>query len=570
MDSVSVSWQVQRQMTATATGPATATVTSIGPRESGRCNDPVPPPARLHAKRRKRMPSFDELLYTGRVKSQPGIIHAAFHQPETQVYRVVQGFVWLLIAGSIALIAVGFFLEPDSSTARLLIQIDRMVLWFFLVEYLLRLLSYRPPGLEFFDRTPGNRLLFSLAKRVGYALSPLMLIDLATVLALAPQLRGLRALRLLRILRLPRVFRRANPFKGVVLSFKENRLMFAFGLLMVSSATVLGGLTLFLIEGPLAKGKQTIGSLGEGIWWALVTITTVGYGDVVPTTTVGRVVGGVLMISGMFTLALFAGIVSQTLLRAVLSIREEQFRMSTYVNHVVVCGYDPGARMLLDALLAEVGVDGTTVVLFAEGERPPGVPLEFTWVNGDPTKESELDKVRLSHAVAAIVVGNRKVLPQQADAHTILTVFTLRSFLEQNGAASRRRNPLHVVAEILDGENVAHAQTAGADEVIETTRLGFSLLAHSVVAPGTAAIMGRMAASRAHSLFVSKVPSDFELPAGFGCVAGHLKSVYGALAIGIRRPGDTEDVLNPPDDFSVPKGSRIVYLADEAYSEEEC
>ncbi|RLE20211.1 MAG: hypothetical protein DRJ65_18730 [Acidobacteria bacterium] len=520
------------------------------------------------------MPPFDELLYTTPVKprrtaQQPGVIHAAFHRPETQVYRVVQGFVWLLITGSIALIVAGLFVEPGSPTAQLLIRIDRMVLWIFLAEYLARLISFRPPGLEFFDRTPGNRLLFSLAKRLGYALSPLMLIDLATVLALAPQLRGLRALRLLRVLRFPKIFKRANPFKGVMLSFRENRLMFAFGLLMVSGATVLGGLTLFLIEGPLAKGTRTIDSLGEGIWWALVTITTVGYGDIVPTTLVGRMVGGVLMVSGMFTLALFAGIVSQTLLRAVLSIREEQFRMSTYVNHVVVCGYDPGARMLLDALLAEVGVDGTTVVLFAEGERPPGVPLDFTWVSGDPTKESELDKVRLSHAAAAIVVGNRKVLPQQADAHTILTVFTLRSFLEENGAAARRRNPLHIVAEILDGENVAHAQTAGADEVIETTRLGFSLLAHSVVAPGTAAVMGRMAASRAHSLFVSEVPSDLELPASFARVAAHLKSAHGALVIGLRRPGDAEDVLNPSDDLSVPRGSRVVYLADEAFCDQE-
>ncbi len=504
-----------------------------------------------------------------RTAQQTGIIHAAFHQPETQVYRVVQGFVWLLITGSIALIAAGFFVEPDSPTSQLLIRIDHLVLWIFLVEYVLRVVSYQPPGLGLFDRTPRQRILYSLAKRLGYCLTPLMLIDLATVLALAPQLRGLRALRLLRVLRFPRIFRRANPFKAVMLSFRENRLMFAFGLLMVSGATVLGGLTLFLIEGPLAKETQTISSLGEGIWWALVTITTVGYGDIIPATLIGRVVGGVLMVSGMFTLALFAGIVSQTLLRAVLSIREEQFRMSTYVNHVVVCGYDPGARMLLDALLAELGAHGPTVVLFAQGERPAGVPLEFTWVNGDPTKESELDKVRLSHAAAAIVVGNRKVLPQQADAHTILTVFTLRSFLEQRGAAARRRNPMHVVAEILDAENVAHARTAGADEVIETTRLGFSLLAHSVVAPGTAAIMGRMAASRAHSLFVSEAPPELELPATFARVAAHLKSTHGALVIGLRRPGDAEDLLNPPDELSVPPGSRVVYLADEAYCNQE-
>lgn len=494
-----------------------------------------------------------------------GWIHAAFHRPETRIYRLVQGWVWVLIAGSIALIVAGLFVDPDGPTAQVLVQIDRWVLWCFLVEYGLRLVSYRPPGLALFDRTPGNRLLYSTAKRLGYAMSPLMLIDLVTVLALAPQLRGLRAIRLLRVLRFPRVFRRFNPFRGVILSFKENRLMFAFGLLMISGATVIGGLTLYLIEGPLAKQTQTIDSLGQGLWWALVTITTVGYGDIVPTTTIGRMVGGVLMISGMFTLALFAGIVSQTLLRAVLSIREEQFRMSTYVNHVVVCGYDPGARMLLDALRAEIGERGAPVVLFSEGDRPAGVPLDFTWVDGDPTKESELDKVRLSHAAAAIVVGNRTVLPQQADAHTILTVFTLRSFLEQRGAAARRLRPLHIVAEILDAENVAHARTAGADEVIETTRLGFSLLAHSIVAHGTAAVMDRMATTQAHSLFVSPVPPSMDFPATFAELSDHLKAQFGALAIGVRRPEDTEDLLNPADDLAVPPDSSVIYIADQTF-----
>jgi len=491
------------------------------------------------------------------------LVNAAFHQPESRIYRVVQGFVWTLIAGSVVLVAAGLAIDPQSPRGRLITRIDHVVLWVFAVEYVLRVLSYRPPGIDLFERTRSQRLLFHVATRISFCLTPMMLVDLATVIALAPQLRGLRALRLLRLLRVPKVFRYANPFHSIMASFRDNRLMFLFGFILVAGATILGGLSLYLTEGPLTRTESPIDGLGDGLWWALVTLTTVGYGDITPVTGVGRAIGGALMVAGMFTIALFAGIISQTLLQAVLSIREEQFRMSTYVNHLVVCGYDPGARMLLDALLAEGECADRTVVLFANGERPTDVPSHFTWVNGDPTKESELEKVRLSHAASVVVVGSRAVEPQQADARTILTLFTLRSFLERTGASERRKTPLHVVAEILDAENVAHAHTAGADEVIETTRLGFSMLAHSLIAPGSATIMSRMADAPAHSLFVDPIPESIGLPAPFEEVRRRVKAEKGAMVIGFRLPGVREDQINPADDVLVPPGSLLVYIADD-------
>ncbi len=293
-----------------------------------------------------------------------------------------------------------------------------------------------------------------------------------------------------------------------------------------------------------------------------MTITTVGFGDISPTTALGRVVGGVLMVSGMFTLAFFAGVVGTTLLKSVLTIRQEHFRMSGYIDHVVICGYEPGAGLLLETIMREIDAEATQLVVFAEGERPADLPPDLVWVNGDPTKESELDKVRLSHAAAAILVGLRTVLPQDADAKTLLTAFTIRSYMEHHADVARRRRDLYLVAEILDVENVAHAYAAGADEVVETRRLGFSLLAHAVTMPGTAALIGQVATSGTHGMFIGALPDGDWGGRTYGEVRREIKARHGVLVIGLRDPQTRLDELDPPDDAAISADTQLIYLAN--------
>lgn len=483
-------------------------------------------------------------------------LHAAFHRPRTRAYRIVDGVVWTLIVLSVGLLLVEPFVGPR--TLELVHQVDYVILGVFAVELALRVLTYRPPALKVFRRPPLGQVRTHVLSRLRFLASPMQLVDVATILAVVPALRGLRALRALRLLRTARVFRYGNPFSGLVAAFESDRLMFVFGFAVLGTETILGGVSLFLVERD-APGAQ-VDTVGEGLWWALVTLTTVGYGDYTPVTDLGRAVGGTLMIGGMITLALFAGIVGHSLLNAVLSIREEQFRMSGYVNHVVVCGYERGSELLLQALREELDLDQTRVVLFADHDRPREVSPEFMWVRGDPTKESELPKVRLTHAASAIVVGSRHVPPQQADATTILTVFTIRAHLAQ--AAASRERPLHIVAEILDSENVMHAQAAGADEVIESQRLGFAMLSHTVRYPGVGDLTSRVVASGAASFYVGKIPDALSPPVTFGELSRHVREHTAALVIGLRDPKSGQQRINPPDDAPVKPGMEVVYLAE--------
>ena len=181
------------------------------------------------------------------------------------------------------------------------------------------------------------------------------------------------------------------------------------------------------------------------------------------------------------------------------------------------------------------------------------------WIPGDPTKESELDKVRLAAARAVIVIGQRQLNPGQADAMSILTVFTMRSYLQKQAQTVRRSHPVYIVAEVLDGENVEHARTA-ASEVIESTKIGFSMLAHAICVPGASEIMSRVVVAGAHNLYVDAVPNDVVLPMTFGEMATHIKRYWNVLLIGIRMGDD--DILNPPDDTPVGDACMLIYLGE--------
>jgi voltage-gated potassium channel len=486
-------------------------------------------------------------------------LHAAFHEPSTRTYRWVQGTVWALIILSIAFLVFEALLPEGSRAAPLLRQFDRAILGIFAVEILLRVATFRPPALKVFRRPRIGRLRVHVLARLAFAVRPMMLVDILAVLALFPELRGLRALRLLRLLRTSRVFRYRNPFAIVLQALEENGLLFAFAFSVLGVTTVLGGVTFYLVEGRLNPAMQTI---TDGVWWALVTVTTVGYGDITPVTLLGQIIGAVMMVGGMFTLALFAGIVGSSLVSGMLSIREEQFRMSDYVNHVVVCGYDESSHLLLEALKQALDPTTTRVVFFEDRERPRELPPEFLWVQGDPTKESELDKVRLTHASAVIVSGARDVTPQAADAATILTVFTIRSYIKRRRKqVSRRHRPLYTVAEILDSENVDHARKAGADEVIETRRIGFSMIAHAIAHHGTASTMSRVLLSGAHNVYIGRIPGDpAAVPLGDLLVEMQL-SKRGGLVIGVRTP-DGQDMINPPKSLILHPGTLLIYLAE--------
>ncbi|MBW2734152.1 MAG: hypothetical protein JRH20_17320, partial [Deltaproteobacteria bacterium] len=138
-------------------------------------------------------------------------------------------------------------------------------------------------------------------------------------------------------------------------------------------------------------------------------------------------------------------------------------------------------------------------------------------------------------------------------------------FMAAHPDTPRRKKPLYIVAEILDSENVAHAYAAGADEVIETTRLGFSLLAHSLSQHGSGAVMTSVAAAGAHSLYIGANP--LKATTTFGELERELRSRHSLVVLGLREPKSEKVEFNPAAEREVSPAHEVVYLAPKAVLE---
>jgi voltage-gated potassium channel len=184
--------------------------------------------------------------------------------------------------------------------------------------------------------------------RRGYMLSLYGLIDLIALLPtylslLLPQTAPLLIIRLLRILRIFRVLRllsllqEANELAGALQ--RSARKIFVFFSLVIILATIFGCM-IYVIEGS-ENGFHTI---PKSIYWAIVTITTVGYGDIVPQTAIGRLISAIGMLIGYAIIAVPTGIVTAELTMHERIKRERAMSQSRNCTNCAHVESDPGAH----------------------------------------------------------------------------------------------------------------------------------------------------------------------------------------------------------------------------------
>lgn len=208
-----------------------------------------------------------------------------------------------LIATSIVIAVLATEPIVRAEHIELLTILDTVIASLFTVEYLIRLwIAPLKPGSR-----PGLRGI------AAYAMTPMALLDL---LAIAPTILGivspeLYLLRIFRLVRIGRIGRSKKLQKSIkyfnqIISSKKEELQIS----AIYSAMVIGisSIAMYLVEGKIQQDQ--FGSIPRCLWWAVITVTTVGYGDTVPVTVGGRLVASITAISGIAVIAIPIGIIS--------------------------------------------------------------------------------------------------------------------------------------------------------------------------------------------------------------------------------------------------------------------
>ena len=217
--------------------------------------------------------------------------------------RVAHGFLIALVIASVAAVVLETVPELQERYQIVFDAIEFVALVGFSIEYALRIWS-APDSAPYFGLTPWRA-------RLAYARTPYAIVDLLTVL---PFYLGLflpgdfRVLLLLRLARFFKLARYSPGMRSLAAALKAERKALGASAVIIFGVVLVMASAMHIAEHAAQPDK--FGSIPESMWWAVVTITTVGYGDVVPVTIIGRMIAGFTAFMGFLLLALPVGIVA--------------------------------------------------------------------------------------------------------------------------------------------------------------------------------------------------------------------------------------------------------------------
>jgi len=301
-----------------------------------------------------------------------------------------------------------------------------------------------------------------LKDKVRYLLSPTAIIDLLAILPAYRPLRVLRIFVLFRVFKLLRYTKSINQFLGVLGSKKFELYTLLFLLIFI---TVTAGIAIYVFEQNQNKDIKTI---FDALYWALITISTVGYGDISPVTPEGRVVSMLIIVSGIAMISFVTSVIVSSFSEKLDELKENRIieEVNKKEEFMIICGYGQMTRMFLKYYASEY--DKRYIVIEKNKERVEEALREgYRAVHEDASRHDVIKRFNLQYSNITLLA-----LAGDDIANIYITL---------NAKSLSRK--IRVIARANSDKIIKKYQLAGADSIIRPNTIADRMLFTAITQP---------------------------------------------------------------------------------------
>ena len=403
-------------------------------------------------------------------------------------YKETKAYIWELLNGTgnpykkyldtfiIFLIVTSVFILVYEVTNPVPVWLDYYDFYFvsfvFFIEYILRLWVHNDLSKYIVDEYHDSQFLHrdfelwpvlkhGLKEKLNYMVTPAAIVDL---LAIFPAYRPLRVLRifiLFRVLKLLRYTKSINQFVEVIKNKRFELLTLLFLLFFIVTTA---GIALYVLE---ERINPEIDSLFDAIYWSLITISTVGYGDISPVTNAGRTISMLTIIAGIAMISFATSVIVSAFSERLNEIKESRLieQVNKSRSFLIVCGYGQMVKMFFRQKKGKID---DYIILDKTQKRVDQARKDgYNAVLEDASRFDTLSKFNVEHANITILCLTG------SDVENIYITLNAKSI-------SRK---IKVIARVNDINIVSKFEYAGADHLLMPNEVVNTMIRTAITQP---------------------------------------------------------------------------------------
>lgn len=284
----------------------------------------------------------------------------------------------------------------------------------------------------------------------------------------------------------------------------------------------------------------------DGIYWALVTTSTVGFGDYVPLTNTGRTIAMILILVGGGFVTFYMATVSRVAVQSQQNYQEGK-GSHTITNHIILVGWNERTKEIIKQLRELYPLKKIILIDHTLKTNPYKHRL-IHFVKGDPTNDQTLIRANIKEADSILITSDAAKTEPEADMHAILTLLAVKGI----------NRGLYTLVEIQTLQQTENARRAGADEIIETNQFAGYLMTNSLFSHGiTASIQELFNHLEGHRLITERAPAEL-VTQTFSYASSFLLE-NNILLLGIKK--GERITINPPPSYIIQTNDYIIIIS---------